>query len=140
MKKKQKKQWSVAHLKNKLIWPIFSKYIRLSYADWRGNVACCTCGATVPWKRAQAGHFVPGRGNSILFDERNVHPQCYVCNIRLKGNPRKYEAFMRAKYGQDVINELDRNAGQPREFAYQELVDMYNHYREKVAGLLQHHG
>lgn len=72
---------------------------------------CCTCDAILPAfgtrKCIQAGHFIPGRKGAVLFDERGIHGQCYNCNKNLKGNPRKYNAFMLEKYGQELIDELD---------------------------------
>lgn len=91
-------------------WNVFSKYIRLKYADSKGFVQCVTCGIVKFWKEMQAGHFVPGRGNGILFDERCVHPQCYRCNCILHGNLIEYFPFMVRTYGQEVIDELKRNA------------------------------
>lgn len=131
-----KKKWSIAYLRNKVVWPIFSKFIRLKYADWRGYCTCVTCGKVQSWKEMQAGHFIPGRMNSILFEERGVHPQCYLCNGPLKGNPRKYEAFMKEKYGQEVIDELDKLSNEMRQFKHEELVDMWNHYKDQVKILL----
>jgi len=49
---------------------------------------------------------VPGRHNAILFDERNVHVQCYRCNMPLHGNVYWYGKFMEKTYGQEVIDEL----------------------------------
>ena len=126
-----KKKWSIAYLK-KVVWAVFSRYIRMKYADWRGNEECVTCGKVQHWKQMQAGHFIPGRMNAILFDERGVHPQCFLCNGPLKGNPRKYEAFMKAKYGQEVIDELDRLSNTTRTFTPDELIDMKNYYADKI--------
>lgn len=71
---------------------------------------CCTCNKEYQafgQGCLQAGHFVPGRNGAVLFDERGIHAQCYNCNTNLKGNPRKYEAFMVATYGQELVDELD---------------------------------
>ena len=71
---------------------------------------CCTCNKeyrAFGQACAQAGHFVPGRNASTLFDERGIHLQCFNCNKTLKGNPRKYQSFMEVTYGQDLIDELD---------------------------------
>lgn len=71
---------------------------------------CCTCDKEYPaFGRGcgQAGHFIPGRNGAVLFDERGIHFQCYNCNTNLKGNPRKYQAFMISEYGQDLVDELD---------------------------------
>jgi len=67
-------------------WSAFSLYIRISASDINGNAKCVTCGAVKSYKDLQAGHFIPGRRNAVLFSEEGVHPQCYHCNIGLNGN------------------------------------------------------
>jgi len=129
--KKYRKKWTVSYLKKK-VWVEFSKYIRMRDATPSGITSCVTCGKTGHYKTFQAGHFIPGRGNSILFDERGVHPQCYLCNGPLKGNPRKYEAFMKKKYGQKVIDKLDKLVGQAKKFTETELIDLWNYYKGKL--------
>jgi len=37
---------------------IFSRYIRLSYADNNGMVKCVTSGDMYHWKNIQNGHFI----------------------------------------------------------------------------------
>lgn len=86
----------------KIAWDAFSKFIRLR-DDLNG---CFTCPARKPWKQMQAGHFIPGRHNSVLFDERNCHSQCPSCNVFLHGNMIEYYPRMLEKYGQKVIDEL----------------------------------
>ena len=131
------KQQTIKSLKTKT-WKAFSLYIRLSVADEYGFVTCITCGTKKHYKNLQAGHFVPGRGNSILFEERGVHPQCYHCNIGLKGNPRKYAQYMLEKYGQGVIDELDRLSETVRKFTPQELIELREYYKQKTARLGGH--
>ena len=125
---------SISKLK-KEVWTLFSKYIRNKYADFRGNAACVTCDKTYPIKLLQAGHFIPGRMNSILFDERGVFPQCYNCNINLKGNPRKYDHFMERTYGREVIADLDRLSVQPKHFTVEELESLKERYKLSTQGL-----
>lgn len=84
-------------------WEWFSKYIRWKYADMDGSVRCVTCGVIKDWKEMQAGHFVGGRGNTVLFDEGLVHPQCVGCNVFLNGNYAKYTVFMMKKYGYTAV-------------------------------------
>ena len=67
---------------------------------------CVTCGNVFHYNDLQAGHFLPGRYNAILFDERGVHAQCRGCNIFGGGQQAKYRAFMERVYGFDVIEEL----------------------------------
>lgn len=125
---------NVSTLKKKL-WKLFSEYIRRIGADWRGNVACVTCNSVKHWKEQQAGHFIPGRHNMVLFDERNVHPQCYRCNIALSGNPRKYDRFMRITYGPEIIEQLENLDAQNKKFTVKELEELIVHYKEALSSL-----
>ncbi len=67
---------------------------------------CCTCNRSYSFDKLQAGHFVPGRMDSILFEPTCVHSQCYRCNIKLGGNWVKYHRYMQNKYGQMEIDRL----------------------------------
>ena len=83
-------------------------------------------------KKTQAGHFIPGRKNAILFDDRGCHVQCYHCNVGLKGNPRKYDEFMRKKYGTEVIKELEELNDRERKFTIVELQEMIEDFKSKI--------
>lgn len=123
------KKLSVAKLKKK-VWSEFSKYIRNKYAV-NGKVMCVTCGVWKDINEMQAGHFISGRRNSVLFDERNVHPQCYACNICKHGNTVNYFRFMQHKYGDEVIEELrNRDNSENKQFAVYELEEMLNKYKQ----------
>ena len=89
-------------------------YRIVEYPVPSGFCVCVTCGVALPWKghgstwgTLHAGHFLPTRRLSILFDERNIHPQCSGCN-KASGNPAAYFQFMLAEYGQEVIDDLHR--------------------------------
>lgn len=121
------KKFPVSKLKKK-VWAVFSKYIRNKYAV-NGKVMCVTCGEWKEVKEMQAGHFIPGRHNSVLFDERNVHPQCYACNICKKGNMVEYFRFMQITYGDEVIEELRRKDKiELKQFTSYELEEMYKKF------------
>jgi len=68
-------------------WKTFSIYIRtrdcIRFKQSLTEGICVTCKRPYPFKQLQAGHFIGGRMNSVLFDERIVYTQCYSCN----GNP-----------------------------------------------------
>lgn len=83
----------------------------------------------------QAGHFIPGRHNSILFDERNVHAQCYGCNVMKQGNSIKYFRFMQQQYGDAVIEELERLDRENKQFTIPELETLYEAIKEKLKKL-----
>lgn len=116
----------------------FQRMIRLESADENGIIHCVTCDN---WQAAidttykgsmHAGHFVGSRCNSILFDERNVHPQCGRCNTYLHGNQEQYTSFMLERYGQDVIDDLNELRSSTRQFTKEELVDMRIAYMDRI--------
>lgn len=96
-------------------WKAFSTLIRTRDCVEYGRLhpefnelmaPCVTCGRVYPYKSLQAGHFCPGRKNSILFLEYNCHAQCYGCNCGRNGNVINYYPFMLNRYGQETIDEL----------------------------------
>jgi len=111
----------------KKAWDSFSKWVRQN-GSIAGFNECVTCGRKKPWKELHAGHFIPGRHNSVLFDERNVHPQCYACNVVLGGNGPKYQRYMKSKYGQKVIDELEELDRQNRPMKVYEFLELADRY------------
>lgn len=124
---------------------VFSLYIRtrdmLKEVDSSippGYLKCITCDKPYPafgMGCAQAGHFIPGRHSAVLYDERNCHGQCYNCNINLKGNWVKYEAFMLRTYGPEVIEELKFLDTQNPHYRAIDYVDIQVKFKEKLEGL-----
>jgi len=93
-------------------WMWFSRFIRLRDSK-DGMAKCCSCdytGSVFGKGCLQAGHFVSGRNNSILYDPRNCHAQCSMCNRWKGGAPVPYEMFMRARYGLEVVEELKQRS------------------------------
>ena len=125
----------IKHLSKKKLkekaWDLFSVFIRTKYADQDGLVECVTCGKSSHWKQLQAGHFVDGRNNSVLFNERLVHPQCKRCNVFLKGNKVKYVLFMKKTYGytDQEIEYLDNLKFQTKDLSVQDLLDIVELYK-----------
>jgi Bacteriophage Lambda NinG protein len=139
-KKPKLKHKSIAKLRDEA-WKHFSIYIRTKYANDKGEVQCVTCkkwlrdwdykGLILPgWKAAQAGHFIPGRRPSVLFDERNVHPQCGNCNVYLHGNLIAYYPFMQQTYGEEVIKELKQLHYTNKQFTTIELQELIDRYKQ----------
>ena len=139
-KRKHRPKQSVSLWRDK-VWKVFSTYIRLrDRLEENGfptdYAACITCGKVDTWKALQAGHFVPGRRPSILFDERNCHAQCYACNCHKDGNLIEYWPVMIERYGEEVVEELRWLSKQERRFKYEELKELHEKYTKKVKKLL----
>ena len=116
----------------KLAWSAFSEFIRR-----RDELdGCFTCGVKKPYKMMQAGHWIPGRHNSLLFNEIGCHAQCYSCNCGwLKGNPVKYYDHMLEKYGKEVCDELKLLDTQTKEYKVYELLEIEQRYKLSIDNL-----
>lgn len=116
-------------------WDIFSVYIRRRDADENGYVACCTCGKVDHWKNQQAGHYISRRHGSVLFDERNCHSQCINCNIFLHGCEEKHAEYIKNRYGERVLLELQWLKNQRYSFNNVKLQVLIKLYTKKVGEL-----
>ena len=96
---------------------------------------CITCGKLTHYSDLQAGHFLSGRGNAILFDEESVFAQCQQCNIFKHGNPDAYWPAMLKRYGQDKCMELVNRKHEIRQLKAQDYIDLYEKYYNKVKDL-----
>lgn len=97
-KVKGKKPKTAAKLKKEL-WKHFTLYIKQ-----RDNWTCFTCGRRVSGSNAHGGHFITKSigGIVLYFEEKNVHCQCYNCNINLAGNIWEYGQ----RLGDETVKEL----------------------------------
>lgn len=120
----------------KRAWDIFSRYIRTRDAirttGTKDEALCITCDRRYPIKQLQAGHFIPGRHNAILFDERNVHAQCYGCNVMKQGNTVKYFRKMQELYGDKVIKKLEDLDSKEKQFKVFELDELYDYFKGRL--------
>jgi hypothetical protein len=133
----RKKRRSELQKKKAAAWTLFSRYIRLrdclatTGTLTRGK--CCTCDKIIEMGRdAHAGHFIGGRLNAILFDERGVHLQCATDNMFRQGAGVDYYRFMLDKYGGSVIDELVALSKTTRRFTIDELDEMMASWRQSI--------
>jgi hypothetical protein len=128
------KKISLSKAKQKA-WSAFSLWVRLSVVDEYGYASCVTCGSRKQYKELQAGHFIPGRSNSVLFSEDGVHPQCYGCNIGKGGNWPAYYEYMLKMYGQEVIDELLIKRHEIVKYKTWDYEEIERKYKAKLEGL-----
>ena len=119
------KKKTPAQLK-KILWKLFSEYVR-SKGSQDGENTCFTCGVRKPWKMLHAGHYIrASAGLATYFDEQNVHPQCYACNIWRDGNSDEYALRLQIVYGDKILNELNRRKNTiVKDFPFQKKIDDY---------------
>ena len=134
----KKKEWTKTKWKDWL-WIKFSQYIRLrdclkttGSSDYG---LCVTCGRKYPRKNLQAGHFLPGRTDAILFDEDGVHAQCYRCNCHLQGDWPAYYRFMQKEYGQEKIEQMIDQRNEEVEMTVEWIQEAYDYYVKRIEEL-----
>ncbi|MCP4493168.1 MAG: hypothetical protein GY820_38590 [Gammaproteobacteria bacterium] len=120
-------------------WNACSRYIRLRDAiattKTKTHAKCCTCTTTRLITEMDAGHFISGRKNANLFDERGIHSQCKCCNGDRGGNWPEYYDFMAIKYGENVIQELIQQNRTIMQLKIHQLKDIENHFNQKYTEL-----
>ncbi len=103
-----KKKKGVAQLKKEL-WKVFALYIKRKHSHEEGKCYCYTCGNTleIGTSNCQAGHWLTKKGYPYhYFNENNVRPQCYHCNINLSGNSAVFEFNLRLELGSEIVNDI----------------------------------
>jgi hypothetical protein len=128
------KKESVSSLKKKA-WQIFSEWVRVKDADYRGFIRCFTCGKVGHYKTFHAGHFLGGRRNNLLFNEIGCHPQCYECNVPKHGNQWEYGKRMVKLYGEKVVKDLEKLNRKNKQFTIFELKEIIKTYQVKLKNL-----
>lgn len=117
-------------------WVAFSRYIRtrdcLRFRNSLDEGICITCKREYPFKHLQAGHFISGRGNAVLFDERIVYSQCSGCNVHLRGNYVEYFVFMEKEWGRDMIDEFRALKYQTKIYKVFELQALEEEFKAKT--------
>lgn len=127
-------------------WKAFSIYIRtrdcIRFRDSLTDGMCVTCKRDYSFKQLQAGHFIQGRGNSVLFDERLVYSQCVGCNgnppFGKGGNYVEYTLFMMNSEGYTVeeIEEFNSLKFQTKIYKEFDFIDLKVFYTVKTEDLI----
>ncbi len=98
---------------------------------------CCTCGVLKHIKEMDAGHYISGRSNSILFVDEGIHIQCRHCNRFREGRKDEYERFMLDKYGPELCEKLKNLKWIKKSFSLLELKAIEQDYQDRLRGLLR---
>ena len=142
---KKPKKTDRAKAKDKA-WDAFSAYIRtrdcLRFTGDPEQGICVTCHTYRPYKELQAGHFIGGRGNAVLFREDLVYSQCAYCNQKppmgLGGNYVKYTLFMLSEgYTTEQIDEFTRLKGTTKVYKLHDFIEVKELYDQKTKELLR---
>ena len=120
-------------------WKAFSIYIRTRDAVIEtGDVhsgRCISCGRLIPVAGNDAGHFVPGRSDAILFEEHNCHLQCIRCNRFAQGAFVDYEMALRELYGEEEVERLKQLKFKTVKYSLQDFIAIKKKYTALTAVL-----
>src|SRR3972149_1215727 len=108
-RKKGKGLPTLASLKKKA-WKVLSRFVRSQAADYRGIAEGYTCGVRAPSQWLQAGHAIPGRTGSVLFDLEIIRPQCYRCNGAMRGQHHIFAAKLIREHGLEWWEQKERDS------------------------------
>lgn len=119
---------------------VFSKFIRLSYADKDGNVKCFTCPSKLHWKEIQNGHFLSRKNMATRFSEIACKPQCGICNSNCNSGGIKQQVFeknLREMYGDAIIDELILQSRLTKKYTQYEINELEEYYKDKLLRLMR---
>ena len=129
MAKKQKTK-SISKLKKELD-VVHHRFIRQRDSE-DGFFTCISSGRRLPVSQMHAGHFYASTFTRTRWDDRNVNGQSAGDNVFKHGNLLDYRRGMLARYGQEVLDELETLHNQPFKLDRQWLEEKIKHYKEKL--------
>jgi hypothetical protein len=105
-KLKRKSTTPVAKLKAKL-WELCKQIVRKR----DGNVCVSCMKGELEGANHHTGHLIPSAacGAFLRYDLRNIHSQCYHCNINLGGNGAMFYKRLVDIYGQEFVDGIFRD-------------------------------
>lgn len=134
LKPKKQKKPMVSKLKKEADkW--FSLYVRYrdgKQVDGEWFSQCITSDVWIPFKKAQAGHFMSRRYNSTRYEEENVNTQSYRDNVMMHGEQYKYAIALDLKYGTGTAQKLATMARIPHQFTVEELQQIIDDSKAQV--------
>jgi len=112
-----------------------NRYIRLRDE----LLGCISCGTLADIKY-DAGHFIPaGRCIPLRYNELNIHKQCTRCNTHMSGNLTAYEAALRIKLGNEVVEWL-KGPHEPIRYRAEDYLRIIEEYKAKIKLLWKQDG
>jgi hypothetical protein len=132
-----KKQKTLSALKKEL-WKWFALYIKIKYSSDNKNTRCFTCDAPliIGTSNCQAGHYYTKKGYPALyFNENNVRPQCYHCNINLSGNTVIFGERLEKEIGAESMEHLKLIRHNSVKLMRSDYLDLIDYYKNQIINL-----
>jgi len=120
-------------------WKACSDYIRYREClETTGDPdlgVCCSCGRVKVKKELDAGHYIQGRKDNVLFVDELIHIQCQYCNRRLGGNYLEYRKYMVKRYGEKKVERFEDIKWIKSSLSIFDLKALLQDYKEKLSVL-----
>jgi len=114
---------------------VFSRFLRMSYANDYGIVQCYTCGKIDDYKAMQCGHYISRQHMSLRWDETNCRVQCPGCNVFKHGNYTEYSYRLLKEIGRKGIDDLMKKKNEIKQWTIPQLEEMIEHYSNEIKSL-----
>ncbi len=110
---------------------VFSRWVRLKYADENGWVKCYTCSKKLPISQIQNGHYIHRIDKATRWMPENCRPQCGICNSKHNDDPSIFRDKLEAETPGITtwLLEQSRDVCKPTR---EELRGLISEYRFKV--------
>ncbi len=117
---RRERKTPLAQLKREL-WGLFALYVKE-----RDGGVCFTCGAPrLEGKNHHAGHCIRAGGHaSTKYDPKNVHAQCFSCNILRDGNTHEYVQRIIDRYGADEYRRMLQKSRETKNWKRPEIEEL----------------
>lgn len=123
-------------MSEKVLWKVFSEFIRLRDSDENGICSCITCGRMRPYKEMDCGHGIGRQHWGTRYNEKNNHAQCKHCNGFEGGKREVYKQRVDERYGAgtwDLLEVISRTSNKrPGSFEIKVLTDFYKSEVKKL--------
>ncbi len=119
---------------------IFSQFIRLKYANDRGEVKCFTCEKWKHWTLIQNGHYIKRGHLGLRWDERNCRPQCQECNEIKSGNIPLFNFLLNREFQgiTEILTEEMRLVHKPTRDEIRQVIAYYSPKVKEMKKVLIH--
>jgi 5-methylcytosine-specific restriction endonuclease McrA len=110
----------------KKAWETISKFVRA-----RDKNICVTCGRM----GNECGHYRHNSernallgGNMLWWNLKNLNCQCGYCNRWMSGNLDKYALYLENKYGQGILQEIQKEYNTPKKWTREKVEEIIEKY------------
>lgn len=113
---------------------VFSRWVRVSHAK-EEICTCYTCGHQLHWKKIHAGHYISRFYKATRWDERQVLPQCAMCNLWKRGDPTTFRENLVRDLGEETVREIESSRKTLTKLDRSFLEERISHYQQALKGL-----